>query len=194
MVFLNFNCPYLIIWTFHNPQQFVISLDISSFLQVAILPSLLSILSVQCRQIVDIPLLQPHGDDVELAVAASDNDGVILVSPLDISNDIADNVMDISAQITDKELEPSASYDHHSYGGHYHHPDDYHGGHHSQSSYHQPHTHSQSHSHSDHHSSSDDHDHYHHQHHNHHFSGLNILKVEHYLTHKIDRTPSSPFA
>ena len=52
--------------------------------------------------------------------------------------------LDVSAQVSEEELETSASYGHE----HYHHPDDYHGGHHSQSEHHQPHTHSQSYSHS----------------------------------------------
>ena len=35
-------------------------------------------------------------------------------------------------QVTEAELQPSASYHHASYGGHHHEPDEYHGGHHSQ--------------------------------------------------------------
>ena len=37
-----------------------------------------------------------------------------------------------AGQVTEAELQPSASYHHASYGGHHHEPDDYHGGHHSQ--------------------------------------------------------------
>ena len=37
-----------------------------------------------------------------------------------------------AGQVTEAELQPSASYHHASYGGHHHEPDEYHGGHHSQ--------------------------------------------------------------
>ena len=37
-----------------------------------------------------------------------------------------------AGQVTEVELQPSASYHHASYGGHHHEPDEYHGGHHSQ--------------------------------------------------------------
>ena len=91
---------------------------------------------------------------VELDGSESSQEPFVYFPPLD-NNGVGDSKIDVSAHVTDKELEPSASYDHHhSYGGHHHEPDDYHGGHHSQSEYHQPHTHSQSHSHSKHHSSS----------------------------------------
>ena len=37
-----------------------------------------------------------------------------------------------AGQVTEAELQPSASYHHATYGGHHHEPDEYHGGHHSQ--------------------------------------------------------------
>merc|ERR1712032_1147755 len=117
--------------------------------------------------------------DTELQGAASE--AFVYFSPLDNSlgegfgdglSEAVGDAVDVSAHLTDTELEPSASYDHgYGYGGHHHQADDYHGGHHSEAHHHQPHTQSQSYSHSKHHSSSEDHDHYHHQHHNHHHSG-----------------------
>ena len=91
--------------------------------------------------------------DTELeTLEAAASEPFMVFSPMDnslgegygdgLGDGFGDDVgVDVSAHLTDAELQPSASYDHHhGYGGHHHEPDDYHGGHHSEAHYHQSHT------------------------------------------------------
>ena len=59
-------------------------------------------------------------------------DGSCLHPVSDAGGEAGGQVAVSAGQVTEAELQPSASYHHASYGGHHHEPDEYHGGHHSQ--------------------------------------------------------------